>query len=208
MWKKNNNFCTLSKKYPDKYFHFKKFQCLKLNTLFSLKGTKCIQKKTINICHRLKNVSRQVCPCQKSSVFEIELFFFQSKERNVCGRRLTFFVTLKKKLSRQNSHAKKSIKGTKCMWKKNINFCTLSKNVSRQLLPCQKTSVFKNEYNFFNQRNEKYVKEDYQLLSSFKNLIPTSTSMPKILVFVIEYTSFNQRKEMYVEADHQFLSHF
>ena len=149
-----------------------------------------------------KSVYAKKIQCLKLNIF------CQSKERNVCGRRPTFFVTFKKNLSRQNSHAKKSIKGRKCMWKENINFCTLSKNVSRQLLPCQKTSVFKNEYNFFNQRNEKYVKEDYQLLSSFKNLIPTSTSMPKILVFVIEYTSFNQRKEMYVEADHQFLSHF
>ena len=35
-------FAPFQKMYPDNYFHFKKFQCLKLNTLFSLKGTKCI----------------------------------------------------------------------------------------------------------------------------------------------------------------------
>ena len=65
-------FAPFQKMYTDKYFQFKKFQCWKLNTLFSLKGTKCIQKKTINSCHRLKNVSRQVCLCQKNSRFEIE----------------------------------------------------------------------------------------------------------------------------------------
>ena len=30
------------KNYPERYFHAKNFQCLKLNTLFSIKGGKCL----------------------------------------------------------------------------------------------------------------------------------------------------------------------
>ena len=75
MWKKDINFCPLSKLYPDKYFHFKKMQCLKLNTLFPFNGTKCMQKKTINFCHLLKNVFRHKLPVKKNSVFKIEYTF-------------------------------------------------------------------------------------------------------------------------------------
>ena len=35
--------------------HAKKFQCLKLITLFSIKGTKSMWKKTISFCHLSKN---------------------------------------------------------------------------------------------------------------------------------------------------------
>ena len=66
---------TFIKMYPDKYFSAKKFQRLKRNTLFSIKGRKCMWKKTINSCHILKNVSLQVLPCQKNSVFEKEYIF-------------------------------------------------------------------------------------------------------------------------------------
>ena len=55
------------------------------------------------------------------------------------------------------------------------NFVTFHKNVSRQVLPCQKVSVFEIEHTFFNQRREMNVKEvfDYQFLSPFKKCIPT-----------------------------------
>ena len=66
---------TFIKSYPDKYFSAKKFQRLKWNTLFSIKGRKCMWKKTINSCHILKNVFRQVLPCQKVSVSENEIIF-------------------------------------------------------------------------------------------------------------------------------------
>ena len=67
------------------------------------------------------------------------------------------------------------------MWKKTINSCHIFKNVSRQVLPCQKFSVFENEYNFFNQRNDKYLEEHHQFLPPFKKCIPT-----KVSVFEIE----------------------
>ena len=50
---------------------------------------------------------------------------------------------------------------------------------SRHKLPVKKVLVFKIEYTFFNHRNEKYVEEEYQFLSPFKNWIQTNTSMQK-----------------------------
>ena len=175
-------------------------------------------KKTVNSNHILKNVSRQVLPFQKDSVFETELTIFIQRNEMYAKEDYQYLSPFKKCIPTSMSMPKKcsvwnwifffSIKGTKCMWKKTNIFCHFLKNVTRQVLPCQKTSVFKNEYNFFNQRNEKYVKEDYQLLSSFKNWIPTSTSMPKNFSVCNWIHFFQLRKEMYVEEDCQFLSHF
>ena len=88
-------FATFKKMYPDKNFQAKLFQCLKLNTIFSTNGSKCMGKQnmTIHFFHLLKIGFRQVLPCQKISVFEVEYSFL--------------------------------ISGTNCMWKKNINFCHL-----------------------------------------------------------------------------------
>ena len=115
-------------------------------------------------------------------------FFFQRNELYV-EEDYEFLPTFKKQVyPGKNFHNKNSVfeknilfptKGTKYMWKKTINFCHFSKNVSRQVNPCQKTQVFEIRYSFFHQRNEMYLKEDYHFLSPFKNCIPTSTSVPK-----------------------------
>ena len=89
-------------------------------------------------------------------------------------------------------------------------FVTFHKNVSRQVLPCQKVSVFEIEATFFNQRREMNVKEvyDYQFLSPFKKCIPTKLPCQTISVSGMEYIFFNQRKEMFVKVAYQFLSTF
>ena len=75
--KEDYQLCHLLKKYTDKYFHTKKFQFLKFEKKkFSIKGTNCMRKKTINFCHLSKKVFREKLPCQKISVFEISYTFF------------------------------------------------------------------------------------------------------------------------------------
>ena len=73
-----------------------------------------------------------------------------------------------------------------------------------------KNSVFENEYTFFSQNNEMYVKEDYQYLSPFKKCIPTKTSMPKKFS-VRSFIHFFQPIEVNVwenKYDYQFSSPF
>ena len=57
------------------------------------------------------------------------------------------------------------------MWKKNFNFCHLLKIGSKQILPCQKISVFENECTHFNQNKEIYMKEDYQFCHLLKKFL-------------------------------------
>ena len=128
---------------------------------------------TIHFCHLLKNGFRQVLPCQKISVFEVEYNFL--------------------------------ISGTNCMWKKTINFCRLPKMYP---VPFQKMSVFETEYAFWNQRNEMFVKDDYQFLSLFKNISQQELPCQKALVFEKEYNFFNQRNKKYVEEAYQILQPF
>ena len=175
-------FAPFQKMYPDKYFHLKKFQCLKLNTLFSLKGTKYIRKKTINICHHLKmypdkSVHAKKVQCLKLNSFSIKgtkymwkktnIFCHfkkknyydktpmpksQSKEGNVCERRIKIFASFQKMYPDKYFHVKKfqclklktlfSLKGTKCIRKKTINFCHLLKSGSEQVFRWQTVSVF------------------------------------------------------------------
>ena len=76
------------------------------------------------------------------------------------------------------------------MWKKNINFCHLLKIGFKQILPCQKISVFEIECTHFNQRKEIYVKEDYQFCHLSKNVFRQKLPCQKVSVFEISHTIF------------------
>ena len=147
------------------------------------------------------------------------IFFFQSKERNVCKRRLSIFVSFEKLCPDKYFSAKNfqrlklntlfSIKRRK--WKKcmTINFCHLLKIVSRQKFHAKKFQCLKIHTLF--STKEVHVWENKVWVSVFVvflKWIPTSTSMPKISLFEIEYTFFKQRNEIYVEKDYQFLPLF
>ena len=130
------------------------------------------------------------------------------------------FLSHKKMYSDKYVHAKKiqylrlitlfqSNEGNVCERRLSI-FVMFHKNVSRQVLPCQKVSVFETEHTFFNQRMEMNVKEvyEYQFLSHVKKCIPTKFPCQTISVSEIEYIFFNQRKEMFVKKGYHFLSTF
>ena len=143
---------------PNKYFHDKKFQCLKLNTLLSTKGKKCIWKKIINFVTFWKSIPTSTSTPKNFSVWR-RIKLFQSKEQKVCWRSLSIFVTFQKMCS----------------------------DKKRQVLPCQKVQCLKLNILFFNPRNEIYLEEDYQLLAPFKKCIPTSTCILKTSVFENQY---------------------
>ena len=125
MWKKNINFCQHSK---NKFIKVKtsipKIQCLKLNILFSTKGTKYMWKKTINFCHLSKNVSPQKFTCQKVSAFEIDYTFFN--QRNKKEEDYQFLPPFRKQFIQNMT----------------ISFCHLVKYGFRQVIPCHKNSIF------------------------------------------------------------------
>ena len=130
-------FDTFLKMYPEKCFHNKKFQCLKL-----------------------------------------KIFFFKSKERNVCGRRLTVLSPLKKIYPDKISHAKMSIKGKKYMWKKNINFCTLSQMYPDKSVYAKKNQCLKLN-SFFQSKERNVCGRRLTIFVTFKKTYPDKTPMPK-----------------------------
>ena len=78
--------------------------------LFSIKITKCMWRKTINICHLPKNVFRQKLPCQKNSVFEISYNFSTNGCKCMEKQSMTIilFSPFKKWITTSTSfHAKK-----------------------------------------------------------------------------------------------------
>ena len=194
-------------KYDYQSFLAKKFQCLKLNTLRSIKARKCMWKKTIKFCHISKKASQLKFSCQKVSVFESSYLVFLSKEVNVWEIKawLSIFVTFWKMYPDKNFHAKKfrwlkmntifSTNGSKCMGKQiglSI-FVAFSKMDSSYYFHAKNFSVRK-WIHFFQSNEGMYVREDYQFLSPFKNCIPTKTSMPKNPI-VWNWIFFFQSKE-------------
>ena len=144
--------------YPVKNFHAKLFQCLKLTTIFSTNGSKCMGKQnmTIHFCHLLKSGFRQVLPCQKISVFEVEYNFLISgtnctwkKTINFCHLPKRYTVTFQKVSLFETEYAFLNQRNE--MYVKEVyQFLSLFKNVSRQELPCQKAWVIEISYTFFN----------------------------------------------------------
>ena len=109
--------------YPIKNFHAKKFQCLKLNTIFSTNGSKCMVKQsmTINFCHLVnygfrqdyqflspfKNCIPTKIPCQTISVFEFEYTFFNQRKEMFVEEDYQFLPPFIKMYSDKYFHAKK-----------------------------------------------------------------------------------------------------
>ena len=146
---------------------------------------------TINLRHLLKNISRQVHPCQKFKCLKSDIFFSIKGTKCMWKETINFSLLLKI-VSRKVIHCQKSsafeieyifFNQREEMNVKEVHdsqFLSPFKKCIPTKSSCQTVSVFENEYTFFDQRKEMFVKEDYQFLSTFiKIYIPTSTSIPK-----------------------------
>ena len=137
----------------------------------------------------------------KNSVFEMNIHFL-TKGTKYIGKKTINFCHLSKTYSDKNFHLKKfqclklntifSHKGTKCIRKKTINICHRLQNVSQQVCPCQKNSVFEIEYILFQSKERNVSRRRLIFFVTLKkNFLPTKLPCQKV----------NQRKEMYVKEE-------
>ena len=140
--------------YLGKNFHTK-------NSVFEIEYTFFNQrnKKYVEEAYQFLPPIKKCIPTKSDKYFYTKIFsvwnwihFFQPKEQNILGRRLSIFAIFKKCTPTKTYMPKSfsvwswkhflSIDGTKLILKETISFCHLSKNGFRQVLPCQKISLF------------------------------------------------------------------
>ena len=219
MQKKTINFFYLLKNVSRQKFHAKIFSVWNWNQFFQPMEVNVRENKVwLSIFVIFKKMdSDMYFQAKKISVFEVEYNFLFNGTNCTLKKTISFCYLSKTKFIQVKSSIPEiqcskliilfSNIGTKYMREKTISFCHFQKNESRQKLPCQKVSVIEVEYTFLNQRNEKYVEEDYQYLPPSKNFIPTSTISKSVSVWDWIHI-LNQRNEMYKKEDYQFLSLF
>ena len=90
------NFCHLLKYGFRQVLPCQKISVFEVEYNFLISGTNCMWMKTINFCNLSKNKFIQV----KTSKPKIQclkwIYFFQPKEQNICGRRLSILATFQK----------------------------------------------------------------------------------------------------------------